>query len=148
MFCAVLALFMLLLTKSRNMTISMTSQMKKMLLILAIIFGLIFGWYGVRKVLFMYFMSHYVPPPVTISASTAKETTWQYDLTSVGTLMAINGVDISAEAPGIVRDIHFESGQTVHKGDLLLSLDTNVEQAELKNYQAKLALAELNFNRS
>ena len=126
----------------------MSAQMKKMLLIVGIVFGCIFGFYGVKKVAFIYIMAHYQPPAVTISAATASGKTWQSYLSSVGTLTAINGTDISAEAPGIVAEIHFTSGQFVNQGDLLVLLNTNVEQAQLKNDTAKVKLAQINYERN
>lgn len=125
----------------------MSPQMKKMLLIVSIVFGLIFGWYGFKKLFIGYMMGHYTPPPVTISAATAAESSWQSYLTSVGTLTAINGVDISSEASGIIKDIRFQSGQFVKQGDLLVLLDTSVENAQLKDNQSKLKLAEINYER-
>ncbi len=125
----------------------MSPQMKKMLIITAIVFGVIFGIYGIKKLLFAWGFSHYVPPPVTISSTTATATTWQSYLTSVGTLTAVNGVDISTEASGTVSEIRFQSGQFVNKGDVLLLLDTSVEQAQLKDNLAKLKLAQLNYDR-
>jgi membrane fusion protein, multidrug efflux system len=122
--------------------------MKKMLIIVAILFGLIFAWSGVKKLLFIYGMSHYAPPPVVISSATATAKNWRSYLTSVGSLMAINGVDLSTEAPGIIREIRFQSGQIIHKGDVLVVLDTTVEQAELKSNQAQLRLSQLNYERN
>lgn len=126
----------------------MSKQMIRMLIIVGIVFGIIFGVYGFKKGAFFWFLKHYTPPPVTISATTAKAVTWQSYLNSVGTLIAINGVEITSEVAGIVKEIHFESGQFVKKGDLLVLLDTRVENAQLKNDQAKLNLTQLNYNRS
>lgn len=125
-----------------------SKPMKRMLIIVGIIFGLIFGWYAVRKMMFGYFFSHYEPPPVTISASIANEKNWQAILNSVGTLTAVNGVDISSEVPGIVKEIRFESGQFVQKGDVLVVLDTSVEQAQLKDNLAQAKLAKLDLDRN
>ena len=127
----------------------MSQQMKKMLTIVSIVFAIIFGIYGLKKAGVWIFINYFFEmPPVTISATSATATTWQSYLTSVGTLTAINGVDISTEAPGIVKEIHFNSGQFVNKGDLLILLDTSVESAELKNNLARLKLAELNYKRN
>jgi membrane fusion protein (multidrug efflux system) len=127
------------------MTVS--KQMRKMLIIVGIVFGIIFGWYGVKKIFFIWAMSHYAPPPVTVSGTQATAQTWQSYLNSVGTITAINGVDISAETSGIVKEIHFESGQLVNQGDLLVLLDTSVEEAQLRENQARLKLAQLNYDR-
>jgi len=126
---------------------TMSPQMKKMLIIVGIILGIIFGIYFVKKAIFAYFISTYQPPAVTISASKASGKTWQSYLSSVGTLTAVNGTDISSEAAGMVKEIRFESGQNVAKGDILVVLDTSVEKAQLENDEAKLALAQINFNR-
>jgi len=126
----------------------LSPQMKKMLLIVFIVFGLIFGWKGLQKLLFIWFMSHYQPPPITVSATLANSTTWPSYLSSIGTLTAINGVDISTEAAGIVKEIHFTSGEFVHSGDILIILKTDTEEATLKNNLAQLKLAQINYERN
>lgn len=124
-----------------------TPQMKRMLLIVGIVFGIIFGIYVIKKSLFFIFMATYEPPAVTISSSVATPKVWQSYLTSVGSLTAVNGTDISAEVSGIVDQIHFESGQFVNQGDLLVELNSDVEQAEMKNDTAQLKLAQINYDR-
>ncbi len=123
------------------------SPLKKTLLWTGIIFGLIVGWYLIRKLLFIYFMSHYQAPAIAVESTIAKTEVWRSTLTSVGTLKAINGVDISAEVSGLVTGIFFDSGQAVKKGTLILQLNAQPEEAELKNNQAKLKLARINYNR-
>ncbi|HLB06831.1 MAG TPA: efflux RND transporter periplasmic adaptor subunit [Alphaproteobacteria bacterium] len=86
-------------------------------------------------------------PPVAISAAKAKAETWQSELSAVGTVKAINGVEIAPEVDGIVRRIAFESGTEVEAGELLVELDSAVEAAELKRNQALLVDAELRFKR-
>lgn len=125
----------------------MSKPMSKMLLYVGIFFAIVFGWYGARAALFAYFMAHYEPPPVTISAVKVDTKTWQSFLTSVGTLTAINGVDLSSEVSGLVKSVHFNSGQIVKKGNVIIELDTSVEQANLKDKKAKLVLAKLNYDR-
>lgn len=125
----------------------MSKPMKKMLLIVGIVFGLIFSIFIIKKALFSYFMSHYEPPAVTIAASTAVTKTWQSYLISVGTLTAINGVDISSEVSGMVKEIRFQSGQNASKDAVLVVLDTSVEEAQLKDNEAQLKLAQINFTR-
>lgn len=122
-------------------------SMKKMLFYVGIFFVIVFGWYGVKKLLFWYFMSHYQPPAVSVSSTKANSKTWRSYLTSVGSLTAINGVDLSTEVSGIVQEIRFNSGQFVKKGDTIIRLNTDVEKANLRSNQAKLALAKINFER-
>lgn len=127
--------------------VELSTPMSKMLFYVAVFFLIVFGWYGAKKLLFWYFISHYQQPAVSISSINVKSQTWRSYLTSVGSLTAINGVDLSSEASGIVQEIHFNSGQFVKKGEPIILLNTNVEQANLKSNQAKLALAQLNFDR-
>jgi len=125
----------------------MTNPMKKMLLITGLVFVGIFGYYGVKKIIFIWIMSHYQQPAATISSATAKTATWQPKITSIGSLAAINGVDISAETPGMVAAIRFKSGQFVKQGEVIVLLDSQVEQADFKSSQAKLKLASINYQR-
>lgn len=125
----------------------MKKPMTKMLFFVGVFFVLIFGWYGVKKVLFIWYMSHYQPPPVTISATKATTKTWFSYLTAVGTLSAVNGVELSSEISGIVKELRFQSGQLIKKGELIVVLDTAIEEANLKSQQAKLQLAKINYNR-
>jgi membrane fusion protein (multidrug efflux system) len=55
---------------------------------------------------------------------------------------------VANEVPGLVKAILFESGQTVEKGDLLVQLDDEVDQAELGSLKAAERLAEIEFKRN
>lgn len=123
------------------------NPMQKMLFYVGIFFLIVFGIYGARKALFIYGMMHYQPPAVTISSSTVEAKTWQSYLPAVGSLTATNGVDLSPEVSGKIETIKFNSGQTVKQGDVVIVLDTSIEQAELKYNQAKLKLAQINYER-
>lgn len=127
--------------------ITLSPPMKKMLKITGIFFAIIFGWLVFKKLFFMVMIGFYHPPAVTISDTVATGKTWEDYLTSVGSLTAVNGVDLSAETSGIVKEIHFESGQNVKKGDVLVVLNNGGEQAALENNQAKLKLAQLSYQR-
>jgi len=86
-------------------------------------------------------------PPEAVTTVTVKEDSWQPVLGAVGSLTAVNGVMVSADLPGIVESINFESGKAVKKGDLLVQLDTRQEKAQLQAAVAKRELAILNLNR-
>jgi len=132
----------------KMITINLTPPMRKMLAITGIFFAIIFGWCGLKKVFISVMMSHYQPPPSTVTAKTINTQSWQTYINSVGSLTAVNGVDISSEASGIVTAIHFVAGQLVKQGDVLIELDNSIEQAELKIGESKLKLAQLNFDRN
>lgn len=85
--------------------------------------------------------------PVAIDAATAQLAVWDNRIEAVGTLRAVNGADLTTEMGGTVTAIHFESGQKVNKGDLLVTLDTQAEEGDLARLQAQAKLAELDRQR-
>jgi membrane fusion protein (multidrug efflux system) len=87
-------------------------------------------------------------PPTTVAVATATETEWQPYLEAIGTLVATQGVFVSAEIAGKVREIHFESGEPVEAGAMLLQLDDNIEQAEVQGLIAEAGLGKLEFERA
>ena len=117
------------------------------LVLVAVLGGL--GWYQLvyKPAKVEASLASFKPPPVTISATTAKAETWQPVITSVGTLRAVNGVDIAPQVDGIVTKLSFDSGHDVKAGALLLELDTAVEEAQLRSLQASLRDARLELDR-
>lgn len=88
-----------------------------------------------------------VPPPETVSTAVAREEKWQLTLSAIGTITAAQGVTITPDIPDIVREIDFESGAVVAKGDLLVRLDTSSEEAQLRAIEAQVDLARINVER-
>ncbi|MBR7559582.1 biotin/lipoyl-binding protein, partial [Mycobacterium tuberculosis] len=69
-------------------------------------------------------------------------------LSSIGELEAIRQVKVSTETTGMIKQIYFQSGQAVQQGQILIQLNTDVEQAQLGRLQAKLKQAEMAYHRS
>lgn len=92
--------------------------------------------------------AEFIPPPVTVTAASVQEYTWETLLSAVGTLEAVQGVTVSAELPGKVTHIAFRSGDMVKKGTLLVQLDTSSERAQLPGADATVTLAQLNLRRA
>ena len=86
-------------------------------------------------------------PPETVGSFVAREEKWQGTLNAIGSIVAVQGVVITPEIPGLVQEIAFESGATVSKGDLLVRLDTSLEKAQLSSVEAQVQLAEVNLKR-
>ena len=86
-------------------------------------------------------------PSETVSSSVVKEEKWPDTLPTVGSISAVQGVKISAEIPGTVSKIAFESGSSVSQGDLLLSMDVSAEEAQLRSLDAQTELAKTNLGR-
>lgn len=87
-------------------------------------------------------------PPEAVTSMVIQEQEWQPTLDAIGSIQAVNGVIVSADLPGIVTEILFESGQSVKAGQVLVKLDTRQEEAQFKAAMAKRQLAALNLNRS
>ncbi|MBD8098551.1 efflux RND transporter periplasmic adaptor subunit [Pseudomonas fluorescens] len=90
---------------------------------------------------------HGPKPPVSVATSNAFEIPWQRQMPAAGTLKALQGIDLSTEVPGVVTQLHFESGQMVEAGQPLLQLEHQTEQAELDVAKADQRLARQNFER-
>jgi membrane fusion protein (multidrug efflux system) len=93
------------------------------------------------------FGASYTPPPETVASMTAQEANWPDLIPAVGSVSAVQGVTVSPEIAGKVVEIDFESGATVTKGDLLVKLDSESEQAQLRAAQAQVELSKLNIER-
>jgi membrane fusion protein (multidrug efflux system) len=93
------------------------------------------------------FMAKMVPPAATVTTEKAKTAVWADQVHSIGTLIAIQGVDVAPEVGGVVVNYFFDSGQDVEKGAKLVELDNSVQQAELKVDQAILEVAKLEYER-
>ncbi len=93
-------------------------------------------------------MAASTPPPTSVEVSEAKRLQWQPRISAVGTLTAREGIDVSNEVEGIVEKIHIQSGQQVKKGDLLVTLNDDVEQADLVSFKAQEDLARTLFKRN
>ncbi len=91
--------------------------------------------------------SSFQPPPEAVTTTIAREVEWPANLTAIGTAVAVQGVTVSADLPGIVDEIDFESGKTVRQGAVLARLDTRQERAQLAAAEAQLKLARLSFDR-
>jgi membrane fusion protein, multidrug efflux system len=87
------------------------------------------------------------PPPEAVTTIIAAREQWPATLSVIGTIAAVQGVTVSADLPGIVERIQFESGRAVREGDVLVVLDTRQEQAQLQAVEAQRDLARVDFGR-
>jgi membrane fusion protein (multidrug efflux system) len=87
------------------------------------------------------------PPPEAVTTIVAAQEEWPSTLSAIGTMAAVQGVTVSADLPGIVDRIAFDSGKEVREGEILAELDTRQERAQLAAIEAQRDLAVINFNR-
>ena len=90
----------------------------------------------------------FAPPPTAVTTIVAQRETWPSTLNVIGTAQATQGVTVSADLPGTVAKINFESGQAVKKGDILVELDTRQERAQLAAAESDRDLARINYGRA
>ncbi len=112
-----------------------------LLLVVAIVLGGILGWQAFIGSMIRKGMSAAAHAPQTVSSVTAAKTSWQTQIRAVGSLRAVRGADLSAQASGVVDEIEFESGNDVPAGKLLLRLKPNDDFAKLEQLQAAAELA-------
>ncbi len=87
-------------------------------------------------------------PPETIASALVTEEKWESTLSAIGSVAAVQGVNVSAELAGKVMEIGFESGATVALGDLLVRLDTSSEEAQLRAAEAQVDWARISAERA
>jgi membrane fusion protein (multidrug efflux system) len=87
------------------------------------------------------------PPPEAVTTIEARREAWPATLDAIGTITAVQGVTVSADLPGVVEQIAFDSGKRVTKGEVLVRLDTSQEEAQLAAALAQETLARLNLER-
>jgi membrane fusion protein (multidrug efflux system) len=92
--------------------------------------------------------SSFQPPPEAVTTIVAQREQWPSEMNAIGSVEAVQGVTVSADLPGTVAKIDFESGKSVKEGDVLVELDTRQERAQLAAMEAQHDLAKLNYARS
>jgi membrane fusion protein (multidrug efflux system) len=117
------------------------------LAVLALLFGLVFGWGALRTHFIGKFLAGLPYQPQSVSDISASESAWQPSMSAVGSVVAINGANLSSEVSGIVDTINFESGDTVTPGQVLLTLRSNNDPAVLAQLQATAAVDDSNYER-
>jgi membrane fusion protein (multidrug efflux system) len=123
---------------------------KRMFFMLAVVIAVVagLGFFKYRQIQTAIAMgSSFAPPPDAVTTVVAKSETWPSTLDVIGTTAAIQGVTVSADLPGTVAKINFESGQSVRAGDVLVELDTREERAQLAAAESDRDLAKINYDR-
>jgi membrane fusion protein (multidrug efflux system) len=90
----------------------------------------------------------YTPPPEAVTSVVVKREQWPSTTSVIGTMEAVHGVVVSADLPGTVAKINFDSGKAVREGDILVELDTRQERAQLAALEAQRDLAKINYGRN
>jgi membrane fusion protein (multidrug efflux system) len=124
-------------------------MLKRMILMLAVTLLVIaaLAFFKYQQIQSAIAQAAYTPPPEAVTTIVAQQVTWPSTLSAIGTVAAVQGVEVSADLPGTVDRIAFESGKWVKAGDVLVELDTRQERAQLAAVEAQRDLAALNYTR-
>jgi membrane fusion protein (multidrug efflux system) len=123
---------------------------KRMLLMLVVVVAFIaaigaYKFFQIKKAIAQ--GSSYQPPPEAVTTVAAQSEQWNATLKAIGTVTAVQGVTVTADLPGVVGQINFNSGRSVRKGEVLVVLDAKQERAQLASAEAQLNLDRVNLGR-
>ena len=125
----------------------MFRRMAIMLVFVGAAFAAIFGFEAFKARMIQKAIAGLRNPPQTVSTITAATQPWQQRLEAVGSARAENGAELSTQVAGIVKTLHFKSGENVNKGTLLVQLEAADDIARLNALKATEELAQLNYDR-
>ena len=118
-----------------------------MLLIALALFGSVISWNLYKQKMIAEFMANRPEAEFPVTVVDTKTSDWIPTIQAIGFIEPNQGVNIANEVAGKIDSITFDSGTKVKKGQLLVSLDSDVERANLKSSQAKLNAAKSKFLR-
>jgi membrane fusion protein (multidrug efflux system) len=125
-------------------------MMKRMILMLLVVAAFVgaLGAFKAHQVKAAVAMGKaYKPPPEAVTTTVARQEAWSATVKAIGTVTAVQGVNVSADQPGIVEKIFFDSGRPVKAGDVLVHLDTRQEEAQLAAAESARDLSRINLDR-
>lgn len=93
------------------------------------------------------YMASQTEPAQTVTAITAVATSWNPSLEEIGSLRAVRGVDLGFEVSGMVKARHFQSGEMVKAGQLLVEMNHDSEKAQVAVLEAAVKLAHITLER-
>jgi membrane fusion protein (multidrug efflux system) len=125
----------------------MKKRMVYMLLGILLLVGAVVGWKYYGYVQYQKSAAAAPVPSSTVTSTKAEFQQWQPQITAVGTLRAMRGVDVTTEVAGLVRSIHFKSGDEVKAGQLLAQLNADSDVAFLRSLEAAADLANTVYER-
>ncbi len=127
---------------------AMVKPLLIMFVAVAVLMGGIYGWHlFINKKFIEPMMKGMASAPQTVSTTMAAVSAWQSRTQALGTLRAVRGADLAAQASGVVDKIHIESGAEVAAGTVLLVLKPNDDPAKLAQLQAQAELASITLKR-
>ncbi len=129
------------------MTPGTSKRMIIMLILAGVIVGGVVAFQSFKNTMIGKAIKGQANPSQTVSTIVAQVSTWQPTVEALGSFSASQQAALSAEVSGRVTAIHFDSGQTVRTGELLVELDRAPLVAQLAQLEAQAALAATTLKR-
>lgn len=126
---------------------SMKKRMTIMLLCVGLLLGGLVAFNLVKNHMIQKYMANAPVPHVTVTTAKAGYQAWQPELSAVGTLRAVRGVDVTTEVAGLVRAVLFKSGEDVKADQVLAQLNVDTDIAQLHALEAAADLAATVYKR-
>ena len=117
------------------------------LVAMAVVLGGVTAWNAIKAHFIHQFMVKNAAQPQTVSTTIAGYSEWQPEVTAVGSLRAVHGVQVTAQLAGLVERVEFHSGQSVRAGQALVQLNAAPDIAQLHSLQATAQYAAVTYQR-
>ena len=101
--------------------------LRRVLVVFVVLLCAALVWFNMfRTKMIGEFFANMQAPAVAISATTIEPTTWKPEIRAIGTLAAVQGVDVASQLSGVVKSIDFAANEKVKEGQLLVQIDDAV----------------------
>jgi membrane fusion protein (multidrug efflux system) len=125
----------------------MKKRMVIMLVAVGVLLGGLVGFNFFKGYMMQKYMASAPVPTSTVTAMKVDYQQWQPQLSAVGTMRAVRGVDVTSEVAGLVRTINFKSGDEVKTGQVLAQLNADSDIAQMHSLEAAADLASTVYER-
>jgi membrane fusion protein (multidrug efflux system) len=123
---------------------------RRLIIVVAAVGGLLVllvGFNAFKGIMIKKFMAGNSQPPQTVTTTLVKYSDWQPEISAVGSVRAVRGVDITTEVTGLVRSVDFRSGEDAKRGQVLVHLNADSDIATLHSLEAAADLADTVYAR-
>lgn len=118
------------------------------ILLLGLVGGGLVGFNLFRDNMIAQIFANMPQQPATVSTVEAAPVTWTPSIDGIGTVNAAQGVDLTVETAGVVKEIAFAPNTQVEAGALLVRLDDVVQAADVEAARTQADLEKGNLARA
>lgn len=118
-----------------------------MLVIAFLLFGSVIGFNMFKAHKIEEFLANRPEPVYPVTTLDVQYSQWTPTIEAIGFIEPNQGVTLTPQTSGVVDSVTFKSGQKVSKGTVLVTLNSDVEKANLASSQAQLPALKAKFKR-